>query len=40
MGVASEIRSALVAGLEADLVGPFDAAAPGEVLALPPSRAT
>ncbi len=32
------LRPNLVAALEADLVGPFDRAAPAEVLPLPPSR--
>ena len=38
MGAALEIRSHLVSALEADLVGPFDAAVPDEVLPLAPSR--
>jgi hypothetical protein len=38
MPSSSDVRSHLVAGLEADLVGPFDAAVPNEVLRVPPSR--
>jgi hypothetical protein len=33
-----DLRPELVAAVHADLIGPFDPAAPGEVLPLPPSR--
>ena len=35
---SAEVRSRLIAALEADLVGPFDPAGGEEVLLLPPSR--
>jgi hypothetical protein len=38
MSTATDVRTHLVTGLEADLVGPFDPAAPYEVLKVPPSR--
>jgi hypothetical protein len=38
MPAATDVRAHLVAGLEADLVGPFDPAVPHEVLKVPPSR--